>query len=488
LLNHKQVSSSLVNHGANGGIAGDNVCIIEKTLQNVDIQGIDNHQLNSIPIVTAGGVVQFQCGPVIAILHQYAYVGRGCSIHSSGQLEWYKNSVDDCSINTAGSQTIATIDGYMHPINIIQGLPYVKIRPCTDEEWETLPHVIRTSDADWDPSVLDCTLDETDDWFESISDVPVVLDDHFDITGDYRHSVQVQDAIVTPVTVMPEQVIDAILSEPEHMLYLVNVLSSHEVSNNAKHDFEALRPFFGWLPIDLVKKTFGVTTQYARMPMSTVLMKRFKSPNPALNVHCCNEAVATDTVYSNVPAIDGGEIAAQIFIGIESLVTNVYGMKSDKKFVNTFEDIIRRCGAPTKLISDHAQVETSNKVKDILRSLCISDWQSEPHQQHQNPCEHRYQTLKMMTNTVLDCTGSPAYLWLLCLQYVAFILNNSVSDALNGATPLQLLTGSTNDISPLLFFKWYDPVYYKADDSDFPSESREKRGRWVFVSSRQVLT
>jgi hypothetical protein len=59
------------------------------------------------------------------------------------------------------------------------------------------------------PSVLDCTLDETDDWFESIPDVPIVLDDCFDITGDYCHSVQVQDAIVTPVTVTPEQVIDA---------------------------------------------------------------------------------------------------------------------------------------------------------------------------------------------------------------------------------------------------------------------------------------
>ena len=480
--NHKQVSSALVDRGANGGIAGDDVRIIEKTLRHVDIQGIDNHQVNNIPIVTAGGVVQSQRGPVIAILHQYAYVGRGRSIHSSGQLEWYKNQVDDRSCRTGGSQTIVTIDGYVHPINIIQGLPYVKIRPYTDDEWDTLPHVIWTSDADWDPSVLDHSLDDTDDWFESVPDVPIVLDDRFDIVGDYRHTVQVQDASVSPVTVGPEQVIDDILLEFKHHLYSVNYLSSHQLKETNKHDFEVLRPFFGWLPVDLVKKTFNVTTQYARMPMSTVLKKRFKSPNPALNVHRRNEAIATDTVYSDVPAIDGGEIAAQIFVGMDSLVTDVFGMKSDKQFVNTFEDIIRRRGAPTKLISDRAQVEISNKVKDILRSLCISDWQSEPHQQHQNPCERRYQTLKSMTNTVLERTGSPAYLWLLCLQYVAFILNNSVSDALNGTTPLQLLTGSTNDISPLLFFKWYDPVYYKVDDSDFPSESREKRGRWVGIA------
>jgi hypothetical protein len=236
------------------------------------------------------------------------------------------------------------------------------------------------------------------------------------------------------------------------------------------------------MPTDIIKRTFEVTTQYARMPMSSVLKKRYKSPNPALNVHHHDEAVATDTVYSDTPAINGGETAAQIFVGTRTYVTDVEGMKSDKQFVNTLEDNIRRRGAPTKLISDRAQVEISNKVKDILHALCISDWQSEPHQQHQNPCERRYQTLKSIANTILDRTGSPAYLWLLCLMYVCFLLNNVSSASLHGQTPIQVLTGSTNDISPLLFFRWYEPVYYKVDDSDFPSDSREKCGRWVGIA------
>jgi hypothetical protein len=67
---------SLVDHEANGGIAGDDVRIIAKTGQTVDIQGIDNHRINKIPIVTAGGVINTQKGPVIAIMHQYAYTGK----------------------------------------------------------------------------------------------------------------------------------------------------------------------------------------------------------------------------------------------------------------------------------------------------------------------------------------------------------------------------------------------------------------------------
>ena len=94
-------------------------------------------------------------------------------------------------------------------------------------------------------------------------------------------------------------------------------------------------------------------------------------------------------------------------------------MKSDKQFVNTLQDNIRHRGAPTKLVSDRAQVEISNKVVDLLRYYCIDSWQSEPHKQHQNPCERRYQTLKTMVNTVMDRTGSHADLWLLCVYYTA---------------------------------------------------------------------
>ena len=81
-----------------------------------------------------------------------------------------------------------------------------------------------------------------------------------------------------------------------------------------------------------------------------------------------------------------GSTSSQIFVGCNSLVADVYGMKSEKQFVNTLEDNIQKGGAMEKLISDWAQLEISAKVHDILRALCIDDWQSEPHHQHQNFC------------------------------------------------------------------------------------------------------
>jgi hypothetical protein len=148
------------------------------------------------------------------------------------------------------------------------------------------------------------------------------------------------------------------------------------------HDYDALCPHFAWLPTDIIKKTFKVTTQYAQMPLSTLLQKCFKSPNPVVNV-----PVATDTIQSNVPAIDGGEKYVQIFVRMKSLVNDVHGMKSPAQFPGVLTDKIITHGAPTKLISDSTHIETSKEVCGILCTYGISSWQSEPHQQHQNPGE-----------------------------------------------------------------------------------------------------
>ena len=66
-----------------------------------------------------------------------------------------------------------------------------------------------------------------------------------------------------------------------------------------------------------------------------------------------------------------------------------------------------------QIISDSAQVEISERVKEILRTICIGNWQSEAYYQHQNPSERRFQKVEITYNTVLDRTGAPPSVWLL---------------------------------------------------------------------------
>ena len=186
-------------------------------------------------------------------------------------------------------------------------------------------------------------------------------------------------------------------------------------------------------------------------------------------------------MYADVPAVDDGATSAVLFVGTDTMVTDVYGVKTDKQFVNTLEDNIRERGAPNKLISDRAQVEISNKVQDILRTLFIGAWQSEPHQQQQNPAERRIQTIKNTSNRIMDRTGAPGFTWLLCLLYVCYLLNHTFNESIKDV-PLNKLTGSTVDISPLLRFHFWQKVYYKQAENTFPSESKEGVGYIVGIS------
>jgi hypothetical protein len=225
------------------------------------------------------------------------------------------------------------------------------MHPYTDDEWDLLPHVILTSDLDWDPTVLDHTLDDDEHWYDAMCNLDAPsYDSPFDSKGNYHVRVVAQLS-VDPIVLAPPIAgdcailpplsnVDDILDRCVHLAHIdpvvytahptetiASVPSPHMVTA-ADPDYEALHPYFGWLPLDTVKETFTRTTQYARMPMSKYLKHRFKSPYPALNVHRHNEPIATNTVYSDTPAIDSGNNHAQLFIGTKSLVCDVEGRKT----------------------------------------------------------------------------------------------------------------------------------------------------------------
>ena len=76
-------------------------------------------------------------------------------------------------------------------------------------------------------------------------------------------------------------------------------------------------------------------------------------------------------------------------------------------------------------------------------------------------------------------SGAPANCWLLCLIYVCYLLNHIACTALDGKIPLLAFTGITPDISIILLFTFYQPVFYATYDQHFPSESEERAGYWV---------
>ena len=57
----------MVDRGANGGLAGSDMCVIHKTHRKINIQGIDNHEVTGRDVVTAATLLNTSQGKVIGI-------------------------------------------------------------------------------------------------------------------------------------------------------------------------------------------------------------------------------------------------------------------------------------------------------------------------------------------------------------------------------------------------------------------------------------
>ena len=130
-------------------------------------------------------------------------------------------------------------------------------------------------------------------------------------------------------------------------------------------DYGALKPWFAWLPVKIIKKTFSETTQYAQLPFNTILWKQYKSPNPALNIGSTMSLLPL-IQFSQMPQLSMEGRCMCRFLWYTILIMDVYGMKSLAQFPNTLSNNIREYGTPRKLISDHAQVEISKHMQEIL--------------------------------------------------------------------------------------------------------------------------
>ena len=75
-------------------------------------------------------------------------MGKGNSIHSSVQMEYFKATVNDKSIKVGGNQHIITNNDYVLLLLIKNSLPYMNIKSYTNYKWNSLPHIGLTSDAE----------------------------------------------------------------------------------------------------------------------------------------------------------------------------------------------------------------------------------------------------------------------------------------------------------------------------------------------------
>ena len=355
----------------------------------------------------------------------------------------------------------------------------------TEEEIHKLPHVILTDGVKWKPSSLDYSMTDNPDWYNLIAeeaDDEYPRQSKFDMYGNLKEGYQIENEIArkrkTSIPAEPGSdpvyvitAVSAPVYKAHHEIMEMNQVrimneesqisgGAPVVSKEQPLNIKKYQPNFLHVPDEKICRTFEATTQGAiTINFGTKLQQMMKSPYPAMNVPRRFEPVATDTIFSKTPAVATGMTAAQIFVGRKSCVIDVIGLKSKENFPSALEDIIRKRGAMNLLISDGSKEQTSQRVKDILRSLQIKDWQSEASYQHQNFAERVWKHLKGNVNFMMNLRNVPANAWLLCAQWCADVMNHTAQESLGWKPPLQVLTGQTVDISILLQFCFWDVVY-----------------------------
>ena len=233
----------MVDHGANEGLAGPDMRGIHRTYRKIKIQDIDNHEVTDLDVVTAETLLNTPQEKVTGIFNEYAYLWKGSSIHSSGQLEWLQTHVHDTSVKVGGTQLINTLDGYSVPLLIKDGLAYAtSLGRLTNLDMDTYPHVFITSPDKWDHSQV------PDQFFG---------DPMFDACGDFNKHI-----IANLNTLLDAPPGDCGSCTEIASVFTVNL---HQ-SSSQEPDWNTQRPILAWTSPSSIKDTFNVTTRHGTAP------------------------------------------------------------------------------------------------------------------------------------------------------------------------------------------------------------------------------
>ena len=136
----------------------------------VVIAVLAGHKVSQLRIVTRQALIATHKGNIIATFHQMALLGKGKRILSCLQMEAFGADINDRPRSLSGGKQRILMDGYQIPLQFKNGLAYLPCRKPTADELGLLPHVVMTSDVDWDPSLYDNVIEDMDDFHDPTLD------------------------------------------------------------------------------------------------------------------------------------------------------------------------------------------------------------------------------------------------------------------------------------------------------------------------------
>jgi hypothetical protein len=238
------------------------------------------------------------------------------------------------------------------------------------------------------------------------------------------------------------------------------------------------------LGLDVSQRTLSVTTQSGLRLEGNSLERRMKTKRSHLRFPFLNTRFYTDTMFSSRTSISDCT-SAQIFTD-GKYNTHVFPHDSKSKAPKALMNFIHDVGIPKDLTSDNSQelgAGRKSRWADIVREFGIRQKFSEPFSPWQNRAESAIRELRKDVRRAMSRSKSPRRLWDYCVQCAAAkgrVTAHSLP-SLAGRVSHEILSGHTLDISELIQFVWYEPIWFFDPNASFPYE-KKCLGRWIGVA------
>jgi hypothetical protein len=444
----KASQRAIVDGGADTvGIGGDAWIIDEDTGRTANVAGFDNKILmEENRIVTAITATEDIDGNTVLLrAHEATEFQKGAnSLLSCTQLRENGVEVNDIAKKHGGKSNIV-LDGTIIPLYLEQGIMIMKIRKPSQKELTECEMLDLTSDLEWRPS-------------------DVYDNEEGEATNTMNGMTQI------------EQVVNAFNAQKKSA-------NSLTVKKQVPK-WERFKSHLLYAPDDVLEQTFKNTTQLGKISMRLPMRRHIKSRNPLLNTRRIMEEYATDTWYATVTSYEGFN-AAQVFYGTKSGCISQYGLVSEGQGPDALLDFFRQEGVPISIRADNSKMQTSKLWNEYMRCYACKSQFIEPYNPQQNPAERALGRHKDTMERVLIASGCDQRAWFKLSQHVAYVENRLAKETKGWRTSVELRDGETPDISALLNFTFWEPVYYIEPVSvtgKFPN-TKEKLGRWLGIAS-----
>ena len=354
---------------------------------------------------------------------------------------------------------------------------FITTRTPTQDELDGCPHVILTSQREWEPSrvqfpAAQWTIAE-DQATRNVSLLATNTCEHL-MHGEVFNVNGFSQRLVGSCRVpsLPRLISNVMVTD----LPTANTFVSGDRKSDISPESLAERWFIG---LETAKKTLQKTTQRLVRSALLPLSRRYKADR-IFQLPRLQGTWFSDTVDARVKSKDGNRYG-QLFAH-ESYFATIYPMATKGKAGDALRTFCREFGVPEKLIVD-GSMEQTGKGTEFMRQVRTNGIDlkvAEPGLHNQSPAEGVVREVRRRWYRTMFKKRVPKIFWDYGMRWVCETMQRTFvkGHRIDGCVPLQAVTGETVDISEYLDFGFYDRVWYH----DNAGLGAPMPGRWLGVS------